>query len=396
MIIERTKRGRESVTTAAALRLVLLACTLLAFTPMVYAVEVPGLYTVEVALDPDDPDAQSNAYRAALTQVLVRVTGTTAAANSEELAILFPNPGRFVRQYRPGPDDTLIVTLDGPTIERTLRQAGATVWGSNRPLTIIWLAIDWGLGDREIVAAGDPERSSADGRSIDRNRLLRERVQAVATQRGLPIVFPLLDVEDLQSIGFVDVWGGFDDPLLAASARYEADSILVGRIRPNEMQPPRWTWHVGEERFGWPGEPEEAINQLADALAARDAIRGDEESESIELTISGIESVVAYGRVQQYMENLRIIDKLSIRSAYPDRITYDIEVQGGAERLNNALSLSSLLERSDDGYLIDAGSTRMNRRPTGNAQSLQYRYRRPAPPPRATGVDPFQDIDPDR
>jgi len=328
--------------------------------------------------------------------VLVRVTGTTTAADSEELAILFPNPARYVRQYRPGPDNTLIVSLDGSTIERNLRQAGATVWGSDRPLTIIWLAIDWGLGDREIVAAGDPERAAGDSRSIDRNRLLRERVQTVATMRGLPIVFPLLDAEDLQGIGFIDIWGGFDDPLLEASARYEADSILVGRIRPNEMQPPRWTWYVGEQRFGWPGEPEEAINQLADALAARDAIRGDAESEVIELTISGIDSVVSYGRVQQYMENLRIVDKLAIWSAQPDRITYEIELQGGAERLNNVLSLSNILERADDGYFVDPNSMRMNRSPVSGSQSLEYRYRRPAAPPPANGLDPFQDINPER
>lgn len=394
MTIDELKRGRRSVSAAAAFRLVLLLVAAW-LVPAADAVEVTALYTVEVTLDPDDPDAQSNAYRAALTEVLVRVTGTTAAADSEELAILFPNPARYVQQYRPGPDNTLAISLDGPTIERTLRQAGATVWGSDRPLTIIWLAIDWGLGDREIVAAGDPERLPGDGRSIDRNRLLRERVQAVATQRGLPIVFPLLDAEDLQSIGFIDIWGGFDDPLLEASARYEADSILVGRIRPNEMQPPRWTWYVGEQRFGWPGEPEEAINQLADALAARDAIRGDEVSEAIELTISGIDSVVAYGRVQQYMENLRIVDKLAIRSAQPDRITYEIEIQGGAERLNNVLSLSNLLERADDGYFIDSNSMRMNRNPGRGTQSIEYRYRRPEPPP-ANSLDPFQDVNPDR
>ena len=319
------------------------------------AVEVPSLYTVEVELDPDDPDAQSNAYRTALTEVLIRVTGSIATAESAEMSTLFPNPTRYVRQFRPGPDNTLVVSLDGPAIEQTLRQAGATVWGSDRPLTIIWLAIDWGLGDRELVPADDQDGLASDSRAVDRNRVLRDQVQMVATRRGLPVVFPLLDVQDLQSIGFVDIWGGFDEPLLEASARYGADSILVGRIRPNEMQPPRWTWHIGEQRFGWPGQPEEAINQLADALAARDAIRGDEESESIELTISGIDSVVAYGRVQQYMENLRIVDKLSIQSAQPDRITYVVEVQGGIERLNNILSLSNMLERADEGYFIDAG-----------------------------------------
>jgi hypothetical protein len=48
-------------------------------------------------------------------------------------------------------------------------------------------------------------------RSIDRNRLLRERIQATASRRGVPVAFPLLDTEDLQNVSFTDIWGGFDD-----------------------------------------------------------------------------------------------------------------------------------------------------------------------------------------
>ncbi len=394
MTIDGLKRGRAGVSAASALSSALLT-SLFAFAwiaPPAIAVEMASLYTVEVTLDPNDPNAQSNAYRTALTEVLVRVTGSTAAAESEDMAALFPNPTRYVRQFRPGADNMLTVSLDGPAIERTLRQAGATVWGSDRPLTIVWLAIDWGLGDREIVGADDP---NGDRRAVDRNQLLRERVQAVATRRGLPIVFPLLDVEDLQRIGFVDIWGGFDDPLLEASARYAADSILVGRIRPNEMQQPRWTWYMGEERFGWPGEPEEAIDQLADALAARDAIRGDEASEIIELTISGIDSVTAYGRVQQYMENLRVADNLSITAAHPDRIVYQVEVQGGLERLDNALSLSSILQKADAGYFIDAGPRGFEDRGMSPPAALEYRYQ-PEPPPLQTAPEPLQEVRPER
>ena len=391
MTTDRSIRGRAGVSPAGALWLLLLLIAAITWLPrQAAAVEVPLLYTVEVQLDPDDPNAQSNAYRAALTEVLVRVTGSKAVAESDEIAGLFPRPIQYVRQFRPGPDNTLTVSLDGPAIERILRQAGATVWGSDRPLTIVWLAIDWGLGDREIVAADDQNGLTGDARSIDRNRLLREQVQTVATRRGLPIVFPLLDVQDLQGIGFVDIWGGFDEPLLEASARYEADSILVGRIRPNELQPPRWTWYFGDERFGWPGEPEEAIDQLADALAARDAIRGDEASESIELTISGIDSVVAYGRVQQYMENLRIVDSLMIRSAQPDRITYLVEVQGGVARLNNILSLNNMLERAEGGFLIDSGPSRFDGPAFDAPSTLEYRYRSPTPAP-----EPLQEVNPD-
>ena len=119
------------------------------------------------------------------------------------------------------------------------------------------------------------------------------------------------------------------------------------------------------------------------------------------LTISGINSVVAYGQVQQYMENLRVVDKLTVRSAHPDRITYEVEVQGGVERLNNILSLSNLLERVDDGYFIDASPGRFDRRSMNDrlsinsASAIEYRYR-PPPPPVTGEPDPFRESQPDR
>lgn len=376
---DKTTRGCRPASAAGLCRLLIPALVVigvLASLPA-QAIEMTSLYTVEVPLDPRDADAQSSAYRAALAEVLVRVTGSEAAADADTVATLFPNPARYVTQYRPGPDDTLIVSLDGEGIERVLRQSGASIWGADRPLTVVWLAVDWGLGEREIVAANDPDRLPGDGRSIDRNRLLRERVQAVANRRGLPVVFPLLDIEDMQKIGFIDVWGDFDEPLIEASARYEAESVLVGRIRPADPVPPRWTWYIGEERFAWPGEPEDAINQVADALVARNAVRGDEEVERVTLTISGIDSVRDFGQMAQYLSNQRAIDSLQIQSVQADRITYDVRVRGGAARLQGILSVSRLLKPAEAGFRFERDPLGMSDPGLEAAPRLDYVFSAP-------------------
>jgi len=354
--------------------------------PLANALEMTSLYSVEVPFDPQDPDSK-NTYRTALNQVLIRVTGTTAAAESTQLAELFPNPGRYVSTYRKGPDNSVIVSLDGAAIETVLRQSGAMVWGSERPLTLMWLAVDWGQGEREIVAADDAQRLPGASRSIDRNRLLRERVQDVADLRGVPVVFPLLDTEDLQNLSFSDIWGGFDDRLLEASSRYAATSVLVGRIRPQDLQAQRWTWYLNDERQDWTGEPEEIVNLMADALAFRFALRGDEPLDVFRLTISGIDSVVAYGEVQRLVENLAAIDKHVVKIVDGDRITYEVQVQGGVERLQRALAQSRLLEpvETNDAAIdavIDGSFNRTNEgsygyddRPSAIRKSLEYLYR---------------------
>jgi hypothetical protein len=354
MQIEMTRQGRPSGSTAAfcarrvaGIARMLSAVIVLCFCAAAPAVEMTSLYTVQVPLESNDPDSRNFAFQAALTEVLVRVTGTTAVVDSEEIAQLFPDPGRYVQRFYPGPDNTLVVSLDGPTIENVLRQTGANVWGTDRPLTLIWLAVDWGQGEREIVAADNPERMSADARSIDRNRLLRERVAEVASHRGIPVLFPLLDTEDLENISFSDIWGGFDDLLLQASARYEAESVLLGRIRPDSLQPNRWTWYHAGESAGWDGEPEDMIHLLADSLAAQYAVSGRAPVDTVRLIISGINSVSAFGRVQHFMENLRGIDALMIDTVAGDRIIYEVEIQGGTERLQRTLELSNMLEAVD-------------------------------------------------
>ena len=183
MQIEMTQQGRLAGPTAGICQLAT-GLVALCLCVAAVAVEMSALYTVEVPLDPDVPDSRNLAYQTALTEVLVRVTGTTAIAESEQIAELFPNPASYVLQYRPGPDDTLIVSFDGPEIENVLRRAGAPIWGSDRPLTLIWIAVDWGHGEREIVAADDPHRVAVDARSIGRSRVLRERMAGDASRRG--------------------------------------------------------------------------------------------------------------------------------------------------------------------------------------------------------------------
>ena len=308
------------------------------------AVDVPTLYTAQVPLDKDADNPRDDAYKAALTEILARVSGSQLSGNPEAIEELFPVPSAYVTQFRPGADDTLWVSFDDEAIERVLRASGEMVWGRERPLTLVWLAVDWGQGEREIIAAGEPERSQKEGRSIDRNRLLRERLLEIAQKRGLPLAFPLLDTTDLQGVTFSDIWGGFDDRIVDASRRYDANSILIGRVRPSSSQRNRWTYVFGQETRTWTGPPESVVSQIADLLAAEFAVGGDAPLEMVALNVAGIESVNAYGTVQALLSGVSLIESYKIASVAGDVVSYEIEIRGGAERLRRALRFAGLLE----------------------------------------------------
>lgn len=314
------------------------------------AVEVASLYTAQVPIDQQQEDPRAAAYEQALREVLLRVSGTQVSDDPLLFEALFPNPAAWVVQFRPGPEQTLFVSFDGGAIEKVLRDAGQTVWGGDRPLTMIWLAVDWGRGQREILGAEDDERAAL--RSIDRNRMLRQRLLDFAERRGLPVAFPLLDSEDLAEVSFSDVWGGFDERVLAASERYEANSVLIGRVDASRAARSRWTYHFGREQRVWQGEPEVALGNIADLLAAEFAIGGDEPLRRVLLHVSGITSVSAYGDLQALLRDVTLIDDFQIVEVAGDRVSIEVSVHGGAPRLARALRFEGLIEEER----IDSGS----------------------------------------
>ncbi len=310
-----------------------------------FAIEVPTLFTAEVPLDEEADDPRADAYAAALVEILGRVSGTEVAMNPELVEELFPSPASYVMQFRPGAENSLWVSFDGEAIESTLRNAGLTFWGSERPLTLVWLAVDWGQGTREIIGSDDPERTEAESRSIDRNRLLRERMLEIAGKRGLPIVFPLLDTTDLQSVTFADIWGGFDDLILDASQRYDVNSVLIGRIRPASSQRSRWTYHFSGTDVSYQGVPEAVVAQVADLLAAEFAVGGNAPVEAVVLNVSGIVTVEAYGSVQRILNDVALIENFAVTAVSGDTVTYRVDMRGGSERLSRALRFNGLVEQ---------------------------------------------------
>ncbi|MDX1516492.1 MAG: DUF2066 domain-containing protein [Woeseiaceae bacterium] len=323
------------------------------------AVEVTSLYTAQVPLDDSEPDPRAAAYDTALAQVLLRVTSAELVNDVVLFDTLFPEPAAYVVQFRPGPDQTLFVTFDGRAIEDALRRAGQRVWGGDRPLTLVWLAVDWGGGNREIVAAAETDEGPDVSRSANQNRRLRERLVEVAERRGLPIAFPLMDGEDRRAVSFSDISGGFDERIVRASERYDVNSVLIGYLRASGGARYRWSYRFGSEQRSWSGEPEVVVTELADLLAREFAIGGDEPLRTVMLNVSGIVSLEDFGDLQQTLAGMAVIDKFAISEVAGDRIRYRVTAHGGAGRLARALRFEGLIEQERiefEGFDSDAGA----------------------------------------
>jgi len=342
------------MTTCIRLRLlsgVLLALLLALFSanPLQAASE-PNLYSAQVTV----PEADlAGVFQAALAAVVVRVSGSRAAASPAVLAS-FGDPAVLVRQYRATEPGTWQVGFDPVALRARLDAAGIAVWGNERPATLVWLAVDQGRGQREILAAAADGGVAQFSVATDTLAGSREILQQVAAERGLPVLLPLMDSADLQAISFPDLWGDFSERVLDASARYRADAVLIGRARtpdPAAAQV-RWTLLFGGERFNWSGPLSNGPERAADLLAERLATPAGS-LQALSVAVQNVDSLDAYGRIYRYMSQLGPVESFEVTAVKGERVLFKLQLRGDADQLLRIISLRRLLQPVD-GIATDA------------------------------------------
>lgn len=343
-MMRRSRSGKVTVSLAVAI-----AGVALLIGPAVpaLAARVEGLYAATVPLADSSAESLHAAYAQALGQVLVKVTGSPEAGSDSRLARQLGDPQRLVQQFRRNADGSLWAQFDPVAIRRGLDAAGQPVWGEERPLTLVWLAFDAGAGERDIVGSEAIATTLNPTAVADTADRLRQELLRAASERGVPLVLPLRDSQDLAAVAFADVWGDFSDRLLAASQRYQPDAVLVGRAQLSAPGGPdvRWALHLGPDVLEWRGSVGDGPAGLADRLAARLATKGAAD-QSVLVAVTGVTGMDSYGQVTGYLRGIGIVNGLEVPFVSGDSIIYRLRVRGGREQLQQALALARLLRPS--------------------------------------------------
>ncbi len=177
---------------------------------------------------------------------------------------------------------------------------------------------------------------------------VRAALKAQAARRGLPIVLPLLDLQDQVNVQFADVWAGFEDKIIEASARYEADTVLVGRVLRGlgDHWRSRWVSFQDAGRVSWEAQgPLEDVlaagmDGAADALAARFARGPADSPDRLRVLVTNVRSVGDYARALAYLQSLGPVTDARVDYVEASRIRFSIAVRGDREGLLNAVNLS--------------------------------------------------------
>jgi len=332
-----------------------------------------ALYEAEVSI-PDRSDAsRQEGTRQAGLRVLSRVTGERDPESVESLTAIVEAMPRLVERFRiqSGDDELrLSVSFDAEAVDRQVRQADAPLWGRERPRTLVWLAVRDG-GDR-LLLTEDEAREKA------------ESVLEAARGRGVPLLFPIMDLEDRAAVDFADIWGGFDERVLEASVRYGPNAILIGRVdrAGSEQWDSRWTLYQPDGSVRWRGSlaPREmalgeGIQEMADRLARRYAVRGGIGSDDeVRLQLRGLDQLEDLVRAERHLQGLTPVEQVRLESLERDTAVFRIRARGGRQALEQAIELGDRLARVDAREERDAGAVAAGLVPV--QQMPIYRVRR--------------------
>lgn len=343
----------------------LLASLSLAAAGRVQAAEVRDLYVGNVIVADQQEATRQQAVIDAFRQTLVKLSGNTAVLSSPVVQENLGKAAAYVQTYQyqslpglpqsgpaqPGattpsaPQLRLSVSFDRRALDQLLQQAAAPVWGARRPLMLVWSAVGDASERHLLDAATDPAAIRV--------------MQDAAAERGLPLVLPLMDLEEQTQISVTDVWGRFHETLLPLSRRYGAEAMLVGRAE--KLAEGQWTgqWSLlhlqHNDTLTATGDSAESVlaqvvAQAAERLAGIYAVVLDR-SKAAEMSIwvEGIRSAGDYGQVLQLLGSLQAVQQVDVRMVEGERVQFALQLIADSQALVQALGLDGRLVPVGDG-----------------------------------------------
>lgn len=307
------------------------------------AVEVKDLYQGAVPVADRSIATQEAALGIAFEQVIVKLTGNGQAPQQPMLAAASKHADQYVEQFQTEQNDddqtVVVAQFDRSRVNKLLRRAKQPLWGERRPLSVVWVVEQTDKGQQLIN---------------DEQRLQPMFLQA--KRRGIPVLLPMLDLDDLSQVSPSDVWGLFTDVLKDASRRYDAEQVVAVKMVQSGEQI-RLIWQADDmtgagqsfhgEVTAEPGDAMPAlINQLTDQMASSYAVQTSiSDNDNVLLEIHNIDSLASFLNVETTLDSLAIIDHFSLVSLSSQQAIFKVSALGNRDDLLHSLDLDSNLER---------------------------------------------------
>ncbi len=312
------------------------------------AVEVKGLYEVEVMAKSRSDEDRNKAIQEALAIVLGRVVAADKVTDVPVVKTAIAGASHYVRQFqyamsagkwqRDERARLMRVLFDEQQLMELLRSGNVGIWSEIRPETLVWLVVEQGNQRRFYDAVIMPEIENA--------------LTRAAKLKGLPTIFPMLDLDEQRRISVSEVLSNDSVTLLAASERYDVVSILAGRIvAKGNCWEAEWALHFDEKIEQWAnrcttlnGATLSGMQGVYDVLSKYYGVKPDiAETGFLTLKIKGIKTMTDMVKVTEYLASLaevKSVNWVSVQNGYNN---YKIQYEGSESTLAEQLAATSLL-----------------------------------------------------
>lgn len=322
-------------------------------TVSVKAAEVSRLYEEQIPVMSQGRQERFTVLRQAFEDVLTRVSGRGDVGLLPGMDSHLKQASRYVQQFRyrtsaepviepvSGEETRQIlwVRFNAKAVNQLLHSQHMPVWGKNRPAVLLWLVVDDGK-KRQLI-------------SNDSTHEVMGFINNQSRIRGLPVRFPLLDLTDRANLRISDVWANFEDTILAASRRYQAEAVLVGRVYRgfSGAWSARWSLYNEGRRQDWESGHElldgtvvSGIDQSADFLALRFAQVQQEGGEGrVLVQINAVNGLAAFNKVRDYLDSLTTVTQIQPYQVAGEEVIFQLTTRSGRLGVEQAIALGATL-----------------------------------------------------
>lgn len=334
---------------------------------------VTGLYDAKTIISSQSSSAQNRAIQEGMSQVLVKVSGDLNILQNPDIKTHIRRANDYLLQFNFSAEDgelAFLSSFDKNKIDNIVKSAGFPIWGTRRPSTLFWLAVEENKSTERIIVS---EFSDVEARY--------SAIQA-ANERGMVIGFPLLDLNDIDNVHVVDVWGRFMDNLSQASARYDVESVLAARLYKAtsllqedddsdvpellKVEQGQSSWqldwslklfdkvHEGSSSGSLPQLLiQDLINEVANRLASEFAIGSNDDdgvSEIVDIKVLGLDNMRDLVTATDVLRSVAAISDVSMVSIREDVVTFRLTLLGSAQDFLMALSLEKSMTKRRDQF----------------------------------------------
>ncbi len=318
------------------------------------------IYTIEELVVNQSNEVRSEAAARALGTVFVRLSGSKSVLAAPAVRAAIAKASIYVSEFGYQQTDQ-VITIAGATepanrlvmrfsqapLEAILKDNQLPIWLSNRPEILVWGALN------------------SDGKTyMNADSLMAIALKNSASVRGLPIINPILDLNDRASLSVSRLWALDEDAIRDASSRYETDAVLAGRFAKSSSQ---WTGnmlllHRGKTNYfsvtaaSQNEVASSVIDQVTDYLANIYAVAPNLSGDLrfVMLQINNVGDFDYYAAVVAYLESLPLVESLDVERVDGRQLLVKANLNSSVERLMNALNLDKKLKLVEMSQLDNA------------------------------------------